>query len=267
MSPSTQGPLPPVVVHNRTYSSSSPASSTPASPSSPRNVHFLPAMSPVSGITRPLNRTEAWSLYHFEKHAESCRQCYRPESVFNSGRPLCEVGHDLARDVLLHIRMSDDVVYSTTREDHRWVRVEMQPDYCHTRGLLRAMERKRRQVAAKNRPATTSTTTTTSTPTVSTKPARDTRTDSVMGRVGEREADKDMRTEDRRRSRDVTVEFAKSTKQRSRSKERRPREDEDTKRSERRGREKKEKTSEGKGSRIEIQVPDRTRDRTKVYYY
>lgn len=267
MSPSTERPLPPVVVHNRTYSWSSPTSSTPASPSSPRNVHFLPAMSPVSGITRPLNMTEAWSLYHFEKHAEGCRHCYKPESVFKSGRPLCEVGHDLARDVLLHVRMSADVVYSTTREDHRWVRVEMQPDYCHTRGLLRAMERKRRQAAAESRSATTSTTTATSMPTISTKPPRSTRTDSVMGRVGEREPDNDRRTEDRRRSRDVTVEFAKSTKQRSRSKERRPREDEDTKHSDRRRHEKKDKTSDGKGSRIEIRVPDRTRDRTKVYYY
>jgi len=267
MSPSTQGPLPPVVVHNRTYSSSSPTSSNPASPSSPRNVHFLPTMSPVSGITRPLNRTEAWSLYHFEKHAEGCRQCYKPEAVFNSGRPLCGVGHDLARDVLLHVRMNDDVVYSTVREDHRSVRVEMLPDYRHTRGLLRAMERKRRQAAAENRPATTSTTTTTSMPTTSTKPARDTRTDSVMGRVGDREPDNDRRAEDRRRSRDVTVEFAKSSKQRSRSKERRPREDEDTKRSERRRREKKDKTSDDRGSRIEIRLPDMTRDRTKVYYY
>jgi len=258
--------LPPVVVHHRTYSSSSPRSSTPVSPSSPRNVHFLPAMSPVSGVTRPLNKQEAWSLYYFEKHAENCRSCYDPEYVFNHGRHLCEVGHDLARDALLHVRMVDGVVYSTREENQTSVRVEILPDYRHTRGLLRAMERKRRKAAAANTMPAPATVTAAPilVPMSPTKPARDTRTDSVMGRVGAVEDD-DRRTKYRRRSADVTVEQPKSSKQQSRSKERR--DGDDTKRSERRRRETNSKTADDKNMRIEIRLPERTKERTKVYYY
>jgi len=222
-------------------------------------------MSPVSGVTRPLHSNEAWSLYHFEKHAENCQLCYDPERVFSFGRLLCGVGHDLARDALLHVRMVGDVIYSTTKEDHSLVRVEVLPDYRHTRGLLKAMERRRLRMEAEAR-STTATTTAAppSTSASTTKPARDTRTDSVMGRVGEREDD-DRRNQYRRRSADVTVEQPKSSKPRSRSKERR--DDQDTKRSERRRRDRKEKTADDKTTKIEVRLPERSKERTKVYYY
>ena len=223
-------------------------------------------MSPVSGVTRPLSSEEAWSLYDFERHAENCRICYDPEYVFNHGRHLCEVGHGLARVALLHVRMVDGVAYSTRRENQTSVRVEILPDYRHTRGLLKAMERKRRQAAAANTMPTPATVTPAPilVPMSPRKPARDTRTDSVMGRVGSVEDD-NRRTQYRRRSADVTVEQSKSSKQRSRSKERR--DGDDTKRSERRRREKKDKTADDKITRVEIRLPERTKERTKVYYY
>ena len=113
----------------------------PASPSSPKAVRFAPAES------RPLTQAEAWSLYHFEKHANGCRACHNPLDGAREGRRLCEAGMSLARDVAGYMYRLDGAVYSRTRDDHKLVQVEMPSGYTHVNQLLRSTERAPRSAA------------------------------------------------------------------------------------------------------------------------
>lgn len=128
--------------------SSSPAgrsSTTATPPSSPKVVHFAPSSSDlVSGVSRGLTPAEAWSLYHFEMHARSCPSCFDPLNVYMKGRQLCAHGHALAQDVAIHVCHQGGAIYSTTMDDRRPVRVELQPKYDHTRGLLESIDRAQR---------------------------------------------------------------------------------------------------------------------------
>lgn len=133
--------LHPIVVDQRQSSPKSPKSG------SPKGVHFPENRSPVSGISRELNSTEAWSLYHFEKHAKSCRACYEPYAKFESGRGLCDTGHALAQDVSLQIYYDRPEIYSRTPECGQLVRVELHKDYQQTRDMLRAYARQARRDA------------------------------------------------------------------------------------------------------------------------
>ena len=120
----------------------SDASIAPSTPPSPKQVRFAPRSSEVvTGSSRPLTPTEAWSFYHFETHARGCPECYDPYKVMLAGNRLCSTGHALAQDVLIHVFSQEGQVYSTKKDDHKLVRVEIQPGYNHTRNLLTSIER------------------------------------------------------------------------------------------------------------------------------
>ena len=116
-------------------------SSPPSSPSSPKAVRFAPTSSGlVSGISRPLTPTEAWSLYHFETHAQSCSTCNNPLGVHLKRGRLCDNGHALAQDVAYHVYYYAGDVYSTKEDNHKQVRVELPLGYDQLRGLLKSMD-------------------------------------------------------------------------------------------------------------------------------
>ncbi|KAJ9620258.1 hypothetical protein H2203_008023 [Taxawa tesnikishii (nom. ined.)] len=135
--PSVQRQTPKPIIVERRPSPSSPLSSVP-----PRAVRF-PSTTDllITGYSRPLTTTEAWSLYRFETHALSCASCYKPYEVYKSGRQLCSTGHALAQDVAIHVYRKDGEIYSVGDRDVRAVRVEVPPGYDHTQGLLKAMSR------------------------------------------------------------------------------------------------------------------------------
>ena len=168
--------------------------STPITPTSPRGVHFLPNGSPVSGISRPLTTTEAWSLYYFETHAAQCRYCYDPSAAFDSGRGLCPRGHPLAVDAMRHIIMRQGVIYSAIKEDNKRIRVEVSEGYTRTRSLLRTVERRAHAATSRGRSASTSRT------------PQQTRHDSAMGRA-DKTADSPRRYSDSQRAHAVTMVF------------------------------------------------------------
>jgi hypothetical protein len=113
-------------------------SSPPGSPST-KKARF--ANAPIEGVSRPLSTTEAWSMWHFETHARQCRECYNPLEVHQKGKRLCDTGHALAQDVAEHVYHQAGEVYSKKNDSHKLVRVELPPNYTHTKGLLRAMDR------------------------------------------------------------------------------------------------------------------------------
>lgn len=113
-------------------------SSPPASPNT-KKARFASTL--VEGYTRPLTTTEAWSLYNFELHARQCRLCNEPLRVIQRGDALCESGHALMLDVAEHVYYHAGEVYSRTKDDHKPVRVEIQPGYYQLRSLLQAMDR------------------------------------------------------------------------------------------------------------------------------
>ena len=95
----------------------------------------------ISGVSRPLTPTEAWSLYHFETHARKCPECYDPLGVHLKGNRLCDNGHALAQDVAEHVYHRAGEVYSKKTDDHKHVRVEIPPGYDQLRLLLQAIDR------------------------------------------------------------------------------------------------------------------------------
>jgi hypothetical protein len=111
--------------------------------SSPRKdvrVGFLPE--PVTGVLRPINATESWAAYNFEHHARKCAYCCNPYEVHRAHHQLCDVGHRLAQDVASFIyNNADGETYSTEKEDHKLVRVELPSGFDQVHGLLRAIER------------------------------------------------------------------------------------------------------------------------------
>ncbi|KAK6405760.1 hypothetical protein LTR95_018733 [Oleoguttula sp. CCFEE 5521] len=114
-----------------------PASTAPLDPSTPPSpkVRFAsPANGgPITAVSRPTTPTEAWSLYHFESHAQGCPSCTNPYAKYIARQSLCPTGLALARDVALHVLSRDGTVYSTRKDDHRL-----------TRSLLKALERRAR---------------------------------------------------------------------------------------------------------------------------
>lgn len=113
------------------------APSTPSPPSSPKAVRFAP--SSAAGISRPLNSAEEWSFWHFENHASRCKYCYDPYRLYRKQRSLCPTGKDLAQDLACHVYLRDGEVYSTRKEEHKLVRVEMKSGYYNAEGLLKSM--------------------------------------------------------------------------------------------------------------------------------
>lgn len=109
-------------------------------PPSPKAVRF--ASSKSHGISRQLTSTEAWSLYYFEQHARQCPKCYDPLNVYRTGHRLCDFGRDLAEDVAAHVyHKADGQVYSTEKDNHKLVRVEMPRHYEQVHSLLKGMDR------------------------------------------------------------------------------------------------------------------------------
>lgn len=127
-------PRRPVIVEVRPQGS---PSIVPASP--PKAVRFPKQAEIIMGVSRPLTRTEAWSLYYFESHARTCPDC----GSISSGGRLCSIGQDLAKDVNEHVYHREGQVYSTIREKSRDIRVEIPPEYDHLTALLRGMDRYR----------------------------------------------------------------------------------------------------------------------------
>jgi len=97
----------------------------------------------VTGISRPVNNEEHWTLYYFEAHAATCDSCVDPLRVSKSGRQLCDEGHQLAIDVaeLIFFRRRDGEVYSHIQDEGQEVRVEMPHGYDQTLSLLKAIHR------------------------------------------------------------------------------------------------------------------------------
>ena len=121
--------------------------------SSPREVHRSKAASPprvvrfdsgalVTGVTRPMHKSEAWALYHFEEHAQRCGACYHPYEVYRNSEQLCERGHSLAQGVASQLyKDREGIVYSTAKEDQRLINVEIPHGFEHALQLLKAIER------------------------------------------------------------------------------------------------------------------------------
>jgi hypothetical protein len=100
----------------------------------------------VTGISRPVNNEEHWTLYYFEAHAAQCRTCEDPLQVSRSGKQLCDEGHQLAIDVAeLIFRSKDDKVYSYVKDNEQEVRVEIPHGYEQTLSLLKAIQRASRK--------------------------------------------------------------------------------------------------------------------------
>lgn len=109
-------------------------SSPPGSPST-KKARFANEL--VDGVTRPLNPTEAWSLWHFETHARQCRDCYDSLNPRSKGFRLCGEGNALAQDVAEHVYYQGGEIYSRTTDSNRNpVRVEIVPGYDQVRSLL-----------------------------------------------------------------------------------------------------------------------------------
>ena len=143
--------------------SSSPHSSPP---SSPKAVRFAPSKSGVvTGVSRELNPTEAWSLYHFECHAKACSTCRDPFQTYVKRGQLCETGHALAQDVALHVHYTAGEIYSTAKDKQKLVRVELEPGYDQVRSLLKGLDHRLRSKPTitydRSQPSTSRRTTTT----------------------------------------------------------------------------------------------------------
>lgn len=111
---------------------------------SPKVVHFAPTSAGmVTGISRELTATEAWSLYHFEHHAKYCTACHDPYKSFKRTKTgtLCATGLALAQDAVYHVRYIDGEIYSTATDAGQLVRVEVPPKYDNLRSLVKAVAR------------------------------------------------------------------------------------------------------------------------------
>jgi len=125
-----------------------PSDLSPSTPPSPKAVRFAPQPSGlVTGYSRPLTTTEAWSLYHFERHARQCRTCCDPYTSYLRHDRLCSTGYALAQDVAIHVYHHGDQIYTTQKEGDKPVRVEVSHDYSRTRSLLKSLDRHARRRA------------------------------------------------------------------------------------------------------------------------
>jgi len=68
-----------------------------------------------------------------------CQYCNDPYRVYRKQRSLCPNGKDLAKDLACHVYLRDGEVYSTRKEDHKLVRVEVKAGYRNAQGLLESM--------------------------------------------------------------------------------------------------------------------------------
>lgn len=118
------------------------APSSPSPPSSPKAVRFAPSSSGT--VSREITSTEHWSLYHFESHARTCPACFNPLAIYLRGGQLCTTGHDLAQDVAVHVYHKAGQIYSTEKDKHKDVHVELPPNYDQVRGLLKGMDHRLR---------------------------------------------------------------------------------------------------------------------------
>lgn len=126
-------------------------SSPPTSPTSPKAVHFAKSTSQlVTGISRELTPTEAWSLYHFEIHARRCENfCRDPLRGYLRGRRMCDTGSAYAKDVALHIYYKDGDIYAVQHEGLKPTRVEVPTAYDQVRSLLQKYAYRARKHASR----------------------------------------------------------------------------------------------------------------------
>jgi hypothetical protein len=112
---------------------------------SPR-IKFAPTL--VTGVSRPLNNDEHWTLYYFEDHAAKCVCCYSPYQVYKHGRRLCEEGRELAISVagLLFKLSQDGHIYSKSADEHQYIRIEMPAKYEHVSELFKAIEKSKNSI-------------------------------------------------------------------------------------------------------------------------
>jgi hypothetical protein len=97
---------------------------SPSTPPSPKQVRFAPRSAELA--SRPLTPQEAWSLYHFETHARSCRLC--------SSHSLCSAGYALSQDVQVLVRQHGGEICSTRPDSEgKWIRVEIPHGYDRAR--------------------------------------------------------------------------------------------------------------------------------------
>ena len=107
----------------------------------PRAVRF-DSGALVTGVSRPMQSSEAWAIYNFEEHAQRCSSCYRPYEVQKAGGQLCDRGHSLAQSVASQLYSDrSGIVYSHAKEDQQRIHVEVPLGFEHSLQLLRAHER------------------------------------------------------------------------------------------------------------------------------
>ena len=112
----------------------------PSTPPSPKQVRFAHPSTELA--SRPLTPQEAWSLYHFETHARTCRSC--------DSRAFCDAGYSLSQDVRVHVWKHDKQLCSTRPDSEgRWVRVEIPHGYGCTKAML-GVERTRSDKSKKS---------------------------------------------------------------------------------------------------------------------
>ncbi|WPG98363.1 Hypothetical protein R9X50_00115200 [Acrodontium crateriforme] len=116
------------------------APSSPSPSGSPKAVRFAPE-GLVKSKARALTPTEAWSFYHFETHCRQCHTCFNPAEARARGGRLCPAGHGLAQDVREHVYLKDGQVYSSQKENHKRVLLELEPGYDQLRQLFRILDR------------------------------------------------------------------------------------------------------------------------------
>jgi hypothetical protein len=105
------------------------------------NVSFK--SNPVDGISKPLSPMEYDALSWFEKHARSCRKCFKPYSVYKQNGVLCTEGLNKAlkvEDMQIKQR-SDGRIYRYIKPTHGYYRIEVPEEWTNVRGLLKAMQR------------------------------------------------------------------------------------------------------------------------------
>ncbi|KAF2716849.1 hypothetical protein K431DRAFT_234497 [Polychaeton citri CBS 116435] len=133
MSTARRATVQPIIIERRPDSTNQRSAIAPATPPSPKAVRF--ALESTS--SRPLSPTESWSLYHFECHARTCRECYNPYDVYRKGHQLCTQGHALAQDVAIHVYYKEGDIYG---QSDKLVRVELPHKYDQARSLLKGMD-------------------------------------------------------------------------------------------------------------------------------
>jgi hypothetical protein len=129
----TSRPTKPIIINASRPAHHNNSNLSPSTPPSPKQVRFAPRSTELA--SRPLTPQEAWSLYHFETHARSCRSC--------TSRSLCDTGYALSQDVRVLVCQHGGEICSTRPDSEgKWVRVEIPHGYDRAKTML-GIQRKR----------------------------------------------------------------------------------------------------------------------------